>query len=221
MNWAVIILGTLLVISAYLLFVLYPSKTTLVEKMDLKQSNPDITYSSLSNPNASRYSYSTWIFVNTWSNLEEKTIFSRPSAAAGANDIRLYLDKDSPILKCDIMTETKETIVLTDNFPIQKWVYVIVSVDNQIVDMYLDGKLVVSKKLAKMPVVPTGDIKFGGSGSPDIILSRFSRFTFPMDPQTAWSKYMDGNGITSNFPNYGMKLTVLKDGIDQKQIKFF
>lgn len=204
---------------------MYTDKSSLAEKVDLKTSSPSIDYSSLPSPNTTRYSYGVWMFVNSWSNLEEKNIFSR-SSAAGTYDIRLYLDKESPRLKCDILTEgnTKETITITDNFPVQKWVYVIVSVDNQIVDMYLDGKLVVSKKLAKSPVVSTANIVLGNSSassSVDIILSKFSRWTSPMDPKSAWSKYMDGNGISSMIPNYGMKLTVLKDGVDSKQIKFF
>lgn len=222
MNAVVAVLAVFLAIAVYVLYVMYTGTSPLVEKVDLKTSSPSIDYSTIPSPRTSRYSYGVWVFVNSWSNLEEKNIFSR-SSAAGKYDVRLYLDKSSPRLKCDILTEgdVKETITLTDNFPVQKWVFVVVSVDNQIVDMYLDGKLVVSKKLANMPVISEANISLGNSSPLDILLSKFSRWTSPMDPKTAWSKYMDGNGVSSALPNYGMKLTVMKDGIDAKQIKFF
>lgn len=225
MNVPVIVLAILLALSVYFLYQLYTDKASLVEKVDLKKSSPSIDYSTLPNPRSSRYSYGVWMYVNTWSNLEEKNIFSR-SPSADKYDIRLYLDKETPRLKCDILTEgdVKETITLTDNFPIQKWVFVVVSLDNQIADMYLDGKLVVSKKLGKMPVISESNIVLGNSAasaSMDIILTKFSRWTYPMDPKSAWSKYMDGNGISSTLPDYGMKLTVMKDGVDTKQINFF
>jgi hypothetical protein len=225
MNVAVLVLAIILIVALYFLYKMYADKSSLVEKVDLKLSSPSIDYSTLPSPRTSRYSYGVWIFVNSWSSLEEKNIFSRPSKS-GKYDVRLFLDKESPRLKCDILTEgdVKETITLTDNFPVQKWVFVIMSVDNQIVDMYLDGKLVVSKKLAKMPVISESNITLGNStasASMDIILSKFSRWTSPMDPTSAWSKYMDGNGISSALPSYGMKLTVMKDGVDSKQLKFF
>jgi hypothetical protein len=230
MNITVIVLGIMVVVLSYFLYKMYTGKSSLVEKVDLKTESPVIPASTLPEPASLRYSYGVWIFVNSWSSLYEKNIFSR----YGANnqpDIRLYLAKDSPHLKFDIRTEggSKDTILITDNFPLQKWVYVITSIDNRIADMYIDGKLVISKKLSDMPAISQADIKLGGTVSMsstiaeplDIFLSKFSRWTNPMDPGTAWSKYSSGNGVSSAFPNYGMKLTILKDNVDSKQIRFF
>lgn len=230
MNAAVIGLGIAVVILLYVLYQMYADSSALVEKVDLKENTPVIPFSTLPSPNSVRYSYGVWVFVNSWSSLYEKNIFSR-YGADNKPDIRLYLGKDSPHLKFDIRTEggAIETISITDNFPLQKWVYVIVSIDNQIADMYVDGKLVISKKLNKSQVVSQADIKLGGTGTTssataeplDIFLSKFSRWTNPMDPQTAWSKYTSGNGVSSSLPNYGMKLTIMKDNVDSKQFRFF
>jgi hypothetical protein len=223
MNFAVIILAIIVVVLIYVLYQLYADKGSLAEKVDLKKDRPVFAYTTLPTPNATRYSYGVWIFVNSWSSMGEKNIYSR-YGSDGKPDIRLYLDTNAPTLKFDIRKEgvnVPETITITDNFPIQKWVYVITSIDNQIADMYVDGKLVISKKFDKMPVVSTAEIKLGGAEPLDIFLSKFTRFTTPMDPQTALSKYSSGNGITSSMPNYGMKLTILKDNVDNKQIRFF
>ena len=230
MNVAVIVLGIIVFILLYVLYKMYSDKSSLVEKVDLKENTPTIAYSSLPNPRSMRYSYGVWIFVNSWSSLYEKNIFSRYNATNNP-DIRLYLGKDSPHLKFDIRNEQDmiQTMTITDNFPVQKWVHVITSIDNRIADIYIDGKLVVSKRLKSTPAISEADIKLGGTISSsstiaeplDIFLSKFSRWTNPMDPQTAWNKYMSGNGVSSVLPNYGMKLTIMKDNIDSKQIRFF
>jgi len=234
MNIAAIALGVIVFILLYVLYQMYYNKSSLVEKVDLKENSPIIEYSKIVEPGSTRYSYGVWIFVNSWSSLYEKNIFSRYGSNATIPDIRLYLGKDSPHLKFDIRTGNTnvQTITLTDNFPIQKWVYVITSVDNNIADMYIDGKLVISKKLNGTPITSESPIKLGGTvaapgssattpESLDIFLSKFERWTQPMDPQTAWAKYSSGNGIGSALPDYGMKLTIMKDNIDTKQIRFF
>jgi hypothetical protein len=43
--------------------------------------------------------------------------------------------------------ETHSDIVVTNNFPIQKWVHIGIVIDNKIMDVYLDGKMVKSVKL--------------------------------------------------------------------------
>ena len=42
-----------------------------------------------------------------------------------------------------------------------------------------------------------------------------------MDPQTAWNEYMSGNGQSVLLPNYGMKVSLLKDNVVNKQISLF
>ena len=100
------------------------------------------------NPTSSRYAYGLWIYVNSWDNNENKTIYIRDE------NIKLYLDTDSPTLKCDItMTDDEvQSFEITDNFPLQKWVYIIISVDNQYIDCYLDGKLVRSGRAYTLKV---------------------------------------------------------------------
>jgi hypothetical protein len=129
---------------------------------------------------------------------------------------------------------TDKTITITDNFPIQKWTHVIVSLDNQFMDIYLDGKLVMSQRLftppsvtgaaAAQPKTPPDNpapIYLGNSGSTaftpfDAYIATFIRWTKPMDPQLAWNTYMSGNGgnsITNMFSSYNLNLSVLKNNV--------
>lgn len=216
MDFIVIILGIIVLVLVYYLYVKYVSaSSSLVEKVDLKQGSKTIDEIDIANPGASNYSYSTWVYVNTWNNISKKSIIKRGTG------FDLYLDQTTPTLKVDITTgtNTTETVTVTNNFPIQRWVYVCISMDSGVVDAYLDGKLVTSKKLTGVPVAPSGAIVLGG-GSPDIQLARVRRDATPMDPTTAWNNYMQGNGISGS-SKYAVKLSVLKDNVEQKSFGLF
>lgn len=226
MNSVVIVLGIILIILVYVLYKYFTvSATTLLPSADLKVSVPPIT--SINSPMNVSYAYGVWIYVNTWDTTAPKTIFSRE------NNIKLYLDSNSPTLKCDIAMSggaAAMTTTLTDNFPLQRWTYIIVSLDNQFLDCYLDGKLVVSNRLRNVnniPAVPP-DVTVAGTSvtgksiylgnNPfrpfDAYIAKFNRWTSPVDPQTAWNAYLEGNGrSTSTLNSYGVNLTVLQNNI--------
>ena len=225
MNPVVILLGSLVFVLFYFLYINYFTQKVLADKIDLNTQSPAIAYDTLPNPGASRYSYGVWIYVNSWTNTTSKYIFSRTAVSAtgtSSDDISLYLDANSPKLYFNIKMSDSSvtTIPITNNFPIQKWTHVIASVDNKIVDFYLDGKLVLSKQLTNQPIISSSPIQIGKQPN-DIFLAKFYRWTYPMDPQTAWNEYMGGNGQSVILPNYGMKVSLLKDNVINKQISLF
>jgi hypothetical protein len=229
MNYTIIILGIIIVFLVYYLYVNYISASkTILKSVDLNSVNPDITLVDKAE-NVS-YGYGAWLYINSWDQNKSKEVFSR------SNNISLYLDKSSSILKCDISLNstgnTNQTIVITENFPLQKWVYIIISVDGgtgngTIVDCYINGKLVKSSKLAtdaKAPGSATeAPIKIGGGSSWDAVLAKFTRFTTPVDPQTAWDNYLTGNGSSGLFSlgNFSANLAVLKDNVQYSNVKLF
>lgn len=219
MDYTVIILGIIIVFLVYYLYVNYIGAIkTMKKSADLNVTQP--TIATIDRPANLNYSYGLWLYVNSWDNSKEKIIFTR------ANNIKLYLDTSTPTLKCDIVkTSGVETVIITDNFPLQKWVYVIVSVDGRIIDCYINGKLVKSQKLSGDTKQPsdsaTSPIVLG---SFDAILANFSRTITPMDPQTAWNNYNKGNGISGGLfsvGSYGANLNFIKDNIQFSNIKLF
>jgi len=231
MNITLIILGIVLIILVYVLYTYSTSGSgsSLTTTASLKATNPPIT--SINSPTSVNYAYGIWIYVNTWDNNVKKIIFSRN------NNISVYLDTMTPSLKCDITMSNSsvQTILITDNFPIQKWVYIIVSVDNQIVDAYLDGKLVKSQRVyvpatarspELMPMTPP-DLSTPiilGSNPFDAVVSKFNRWTSPMDPQTAWNNYLSGNGSTSyasSLSSFNANLSILKDNVIYSKFSLF
>jgi len=227
MNYLIIGLGVLIILLIYILYQYFTKKDSVLTKEgSLKTAIPNIT--NIDKPTSSRYAYGIWIYVNTWDPTQEKTIFSR------AENLQLYLDKSSPSLKCRVKMSNEEVgkmseeIIITDNFPLQKWTHIIVSVDNQFVDTYLDGKLVKSQRFFNpegniMPLVPgkEGNISFGQF---DAYVKDFKRWTQPMDPQTALNEFIKGSefgAVEKVFANDGVDISILKNNELQKKFSLF
>ena len=226
MNWIVIILGIIIVVLVYILYYYFTSTSSnLTSTANLNNSQPSIT--SIASPTNPSYGYSICIYVNSWSTSTPKTIFSR------ANNLTLYLDQTSPTLKLDatMSDSSKQTTVITTNFPIQRWVFLAVSVDGQYFDIYMDGKLLTSQRMYTGKVGPAipGDttvpIYLGNSPAAgwDAVVASFKRYVSPIDPQTAWSTYMSGNGTSSlnPFSSYNINLNVLQNGVQSSQISIW
>jgi len=218
MNPVVIFLGIVVIVLLWFLYTYYLSAGALSSgQVDLNKGSTTIEKDKLTNPGSSNFSYGAWVYVNTWSNTAEKMIISR-------GNFNIKLGDSTPVLTCKLPTSgtTPDNFTITNTFPIQKWVYVIISVDGMTMDAYLDGKLVISKQLSS-PI--TGDtvnpLVLGGSTpSPDIYLTKVNWWPTAMNPQLAWNNYMQGNGLPSS-SQYNVKLEVLQDNVQQKQFTLF
>jgi hypothetical protein len=163
--------------------------------------------------------------------------------AAYINNIGVYIEGSSPTLKIDYVKNNsviigttgsctgarqaneKGTIVVTDNFPVQSWVHVIVSVSDKYIDTYVNGKLTKSIKETEGIYPQSKDnnpIVFGQHDG--TILAKLTRTTKATDPQTAWDKYSAGNG-ENQFSKYlgtlGMDVSLKKDNIEYSKFNLF
>ena len=114
-------------------------------------------------------------------------------------------------------------IVVTDNFPVQTWTYIVVSGDDKIIDCYLDGKLVTSNKLSNGPQQPvaTNAVVLGKGW--DAYVAGFKNWSGPVGPQEVWDAYIAGNGsvLSQYFSSYGMTLSVTKNNVEQSKYTVF
>lgn len=155
-----------------------------------------------------------------------------------ASQISLYLDKTTPTLYCyidqpDTSCDNKVgPIALTTNFPLQTWVYVVVSVQNQYIDLYLQGKLVKSVQLTSVPTQPGDDSNSVSLGKDavassnttpwDASVAKFQYYTNSLNPQDVWSNYMAGNGqkmLGTSFSSYGVNVDLTANGVKQNSFK--
>lgn len=211
----------ILFLVAFLIYRLVVSGTSkvLAKSTDLNITNPAI---KIDEPNATRSTVGVWIKVVSWNTVREKVIFLIP------NKIKLYLSATSPTLSVDIYTSTvTKTIVMTYNFPIQKWTHVCVSLDNAFVDCYIDGKFVKSVQLLSPQATnEDANIYLGGNpvGANDILLSTMKRWTVTQNPNNIYNEYLRGNGnyfFSNSLSAYGLNLSAIKDNISTGSLKLF
>jgi len=233
MNIVAIILAIIVILLFYILYKFFLLKSTELSKSaSLNATNPDISIDN--SPTSTRYAYGIWLYVNSWDSSIRKVIFERNE------NIKLSFDNTSPVLNCEIYMndDSYKKLEITDNFPLQKWTYIVVSVDNQYVDTYLDGKLIKSGRMFDTTTTGSGDSQststiapkdptevpmiLGGGSQFDAYITKFKHWDEPVDPQTVWSGYMDGNGqgsIKHFISSYGIDLSVLKDNVEQSKYR--
>jgi hypothetical protein len=223
-TWIIILAVVIIVIIFFLIKYYVFSTTTLATNIHLKNAPADISSNAITNPSSVLYTFGSWVYVNNFSNA---ILYSYVIGGSGgynpASNIQYSLilggatlgsttvgKSNSPYLTAIISgksgsTQAINTVTITHNFPIQKWVYVTVSVDTMYADCYLDGKLVISSPLTNQitnsPSQPpsitfTPPPNSGFTVNPDIYLTKLNRWDHPLDPQSVWNEYYAGNGLS-------------------------
>jgi hypothetical protein len=228
MNYLFIILGIVVVIILYFIYsYLFPSKSKVATKNYLANGVQTVSFEKLENPGSMKYSIEVWIYANSLTgissdytentgggmeNNRDGCIFEiyRKEDSGGRNVCHLNLFKDGTLAFYNNQYTTRPTIV-SPSFPLQRWVYVVISVDNTLVDLYLDGKLIRSVKLAQgfTPGSPGMDsrIEFGKG---DIYIAGMNRTASTTDSNTVFKNYMQGNAGLK-VPGYTVSFDFLKN----------
>jgi len=243
MNVVIIILGVCVIFLVYILYTYFMSSVTQLEKqVSLNKTKITYTSDQVKNSTSTNYAYGLWIYVNTWNqnlkyilfaNATDTTIPAVVSTQLNATGLNLYLDTAKPVLYYDIGVQHSTATggaftsgtgfpasstnsgsrIITSNFPIQSWAQIIISVNGNIVDIYLNGRLVLSETYnVYTPPVSKTPVQLGGNNVFDATVSRFVRWSnMAVDPQAAMASYLSGNGISS-FSSYNMSVDVTKNG---------
>lgn len=222
MNPKMVVLGIAMFMVLFFLYrLLLGNRTATITNLKYDAVLDPFSFGTLSIPNSTRFSYYIWIYVNVVDPSIDENIFkvsdTSVTTTTGRNGdlLSLYV-KNTTDLYVDVLTGTNNDltpIILTSNFPMQSWQQVIISFDNTHLDIYHNGKFLKSTHFTndKLPVKTSSKsiIDFGTTKS-DINIKLFSVLEYPMDPQTAWNKYVEDSKTSNgaNTVNYGLKLNV-------------
>jgi len=234
MNFSMIILSIVLLVALYYLYVFLLGSPDGIQIIPISKmpQKPAYDINMNSNPGSYRYSYAIWIRVNNLDRNTDTTLYGN-SRTNTSNNIMYLTDKfdGKPYISfsLDLYGDTSLYVrynkgerpttgndnlstpyLVTPNYPLQKWSLIIVSFDNKIMDLYLDGKLVKSKTMDKLPGPQTTSATMN-FGTGDIDVYNYIRYSYPMDPQTAWSIYQSGTPPSANADSYGLNLKINKD----------
>lgn len=219
MNYTLVIIGVLIVVILYLLYIyLFDTSNELKDFVKIDQA---VTV-DVNSPTSTRYAYGIWVYIGEWKSSGVKKIYSHgeiteADSSTKMNGGQLYLEALSPTLK--YKDSDGNEVAITDNFPVQKWTHILASIDNNIGDFYLDGKLVRSADMGTTTAPSSPKVTIGAIANTHI--AKFTRWTTPINPQAAYDVYMKGNGQTGMLPAYGIDISVFKDNIEQSKFKLF
>ena len=224
MNYLAIILIVVIAIMLYYSYY-FITNNELVSGLQSLDKMTTVDYNKLKNPNSYTYSYQCWLYISSPPS-QEKKIYSRKTAESTDNPIfEVSLLGQELMLKIGsgVSAPTK-VMTITSEFPIQKWVYLVVNVYNlQTFEAYINGKLaktVQSQNLPK-PVSNRNNLYVGGSGNIGYV-TKFIRTESTLDAKTVWNKYLSGNGLSlQNRIPYGLNLSVSKGQETQRSIPIF
>ena len=190
------------------------------------------------NSHTNNYSYSIWFYVTDWSYRlsEEKELLVRGGAQGSANP-RIVLSPFENNLSVTITTHTKAAqppgggtgignasslgpTCSINNFPLQRWVNLIVSLNNRTLDLYLNGKLVRTCILpAPATIEPDAPVILTPGGGFKGWTSNMQYFTKALNPQEAYNIYSNGPNCGSGlFDKYKLKVTYLVN--NEKESEF-
>jgi hypothetical protein len=192
------------------------------------------------NSNSNNYAYSIWFYVADWSYRlgDTKTLFSRGTSSTKSSQVNPLVVFDSyqnnitisvttyndplPGGGGAVMPSTSNNECKIQNFPIQKWVNLIVSLNSRTMDIYLDGKLVRTCILpGTAKISPSSSVYVTPDGGFDGWTSNFQYFSNPLNPHEAYAIYKEGakcGGMGSFFDKYKLQITYLVNNVAQNSI---
>lgn len=183
----------------------------------------------LRNSNSStNYTYSMWFYVNDWNYKfgQPKVLWERldkdnkasPAVTLGAmeNDITIsvacFPTSSSPLAGED-NSHLQNCVV--KNVPLQKWVNLLISLDGETLDVYLDGKLYKTCVLDGVPKANSdADVHVTPDGGFSGWTSNFQYWDKSSNPQEAYNIYKAGYGggaLGSILNKYRLRVQFLKD----------
>ena len=214
------------VVILLLLYAIFKALTTSYASLGSMQASK--TQTTLSGDNLPKSikvnsSISVWFYIKEWTNDAYIVRFNGPSvapaAAATIMSIRMASGKNNIIIK----PRTTGTTCDIAEFPLQKWVHLIVSFNGSAMDVYLDGKLVKSCVVNMGSELNlTQSIILGDSNPSDYgFITNVKLKSSPIAPQEAWDIYSQGFGGSpwSDLLNkYRVKLSFLIDNQEQATV---
>lgn len=235
MNPKMVVLGIAMFLVLFFLYrLLLGNRTATITNLKYDSQLEPYSFGSLNTPNSTRFSYYVWIYVNNVDPSIDENIFTvRDTTYVHATNnpkgdiLRLYMKNTTDLFADVLLSDSSiSPVQLTSNFPMQSWQQVIVSFDNTHLDIYHNGKFLKSTRFnnTKLPAKTTNasTVNFGTTRS-DINIKLFSVLEYPMDPQTAWNKYLEDSKSSNgeNTVNYGLKLNVSANNKPSTPITLF
>jgi hypothetical protein len=212
-----------------LLYVIFKALTTTYSTLGAMQkwgNRTTLQGSNLPSSFKANSAISIWFYIKKWVNGTKVVQFFSDTGASipifmvlfknGTNTIQIFpKGVNDPNMNCEIA-----------EFPLQKWVNLIISFNGSAMDVYVDGKLVKScvvstgSELARTQTIVLGDTPTNTTDDVGFI-TNVKLKAAPIAPQEAWDIYSQGFGGSpwSDLLNkYKVKLSFIVDNQEQASV---
>lgn len=223
MNSKLVLAVIIILLLLYVIFKAITTNYTTLGNMQKWATETKLTGTNLPNSFKANSAMSIWFYIKTWvggarviemNNATPLPIF-KVQFKAGTNTIQIFPRSGA--------TSAGDDCEIAD-FPLQKWVNLIVSFNGSAMDVYVDGKLVKScvvnngSKIQETKEIILGDkTKIEDVG----FITNVKLKAAPIAPQEAWDIYSEGFGGSpwSDLLNkYKVKLSFIVDNQEQTSI---
>jgi len=230
----------LLIVSVFVIYLIYTYFfTTKLHLSGLKPGTTPITIKAAklpSNNSSNNYAYSIWFNVNNWKHrLGEKKVLlnrgtdntSNPLITLAAYENNIHVNVSTYQTSHNKYENHHDSSTNHDcvirNFPLQKWVNLIVSLNSRTLDIYLDGKLVRTCVLPGVAKInPHADIHITPGGGFAGHTSNLQYFANPLNPQEAYNIYKSGYsslGVGAFLEKYKIKVSYLVNNNEEGSLE--
>lgn len=268
MDYFFLIFAIVIVIFMIMLYYYFSSNRTVLygNQVQLSSANNTLKLSAITDqPGTLNYTLSLWVYVISWtadnkyntimnintaatgstanSTSQYTTITPTPAIPVVSQNYVLYLDQTKPNLYLYVPsvspTAVSGDLLITNNFPVQSWVFISMSMQGTRADFYINGKLIGSQKMcpdgtnicAPLDTIELGVPIANGNGvttaaaanataSPNMYIANVQRISTTSTPQQVWTSYLAGNGVSStNLSSYGFDFGLTQNGQVVSQFK--
>jgi hypothetical protein len=225
MNAKLVLAVVIILLLLYVIFKALTTTYTSLGTMQKWENQTTLQGSNLPSNFKANSAISIWFYIKKWSDTAKVIHFKKVGATIfqvqlkeSTNTIQIFPQSDTSTLgkDCNI-----------SDFPLQKWVNLIISFNGSAMDVYVDGKLVKScvvdggSKLGETTSIVLGDETKKPPTHDVGFITNVKLKSTPIAPQEAWDIYSQGFGGSpwSDILNkYKVKLSFIVDNQEQTSI---
>ena len=227
MNSKLVLAVIVILLLLYVIFKALTTSYTTLGSMQKWTNKTTLTGGNLPNSFKANSSISVWFYIKDWVNSANVVKFyNNASASAGGEIFKVYLKNDTNTIVIKPKAANATDCEISE-FPLQKWVSLIISFNGSAMDVYVDGKLVKScvvntgSDLAKTQSIVLGEDPTTVSNKDVGFITNVKLKSSPIAPQEAWDIYSHGFGGSpwSDLLNkYKIKLSFIVDNQEQTSV---
>ena len=152
------------------------------------------------------FTHSFWIYIKDWNYkfMTEKNILEKGGLMVylGSKNNNLYIE-------VPVLNSTRPERIVYENLPVQKWINVVILMENRHLDVWLNGKLYHSRYLANIPdFKPKKDAVYLRNGGFSGFISRIYHYDENISKKRIRALFL--SGPINNNPLYKLYLLISK-----------